>query len=192
MGLDMYLTAKRHFYDRDWVKDNTEREINRKIREMIPEIKNIDTGNLNYISVAVEVGYWRKANQIHMWFVDNIQDGDDNCREHYVDKDKLIELREICQTIIDKTKLIDGIITNGYKIAGITNGEVEKIPMTEAGRVIEDSTICKRLLPTTEGFFFGNQDYDDWYYEQIEETIRIIDRCLSLPEAYDFYYQSSW
>ena len=38
-----------------------------------------------------EVGYWRKANQIHKWFVDNVQDGVDDCGEYKVTKEQLIE-----------------------------------------------------------------------------------------------------
>ena len=29
-----------------------------------------------------EVAYWRKSNQIHRWFVDNVQDGIDDCEVH--------------------------------------------------------------------------------------------------------------
>jgi hypothetical protein len=39
-----------------------------------------------------QVGYWRKANQIHRWFVENVQDGVDNCGEYTVTREKLDEL----------------------------------------------------------------------------------------------------
>ena len=42
-----------------------------------------------------ETGYWRKANHIHQWFVENIQDGNDDCREYYVPRERLKELLEI-------------------------------------------------------------------------------------------------
>ena len=44
-----------------------------------------------------EVMYWRKANAIHKWFVDNVQGGEDDCREYPVSNDQLIELRDTCK-----------------------------------------------------------------------------------------------
>jgi hypothetical protein len=48
-------------------------------------------------SVEVTCAYWRKANQIHSWFVREVQGGEDNCGEYYVSSDKLIELLAICK-----------------------------------------------------------------------------------------------
>ena len=52
-------------------------------------------------------GYWRKANQIHGWFVENVQNGVDECKKTYVPKEKLIELKELCEDLLhtkDKQK----------------------------------------------------------------------------------------
>jgi hypothetical protein len=48
-----------------------------------------------------EVGYWRKANQIHKWFVDNCQNGIDECQMVVVKKENLEELLVICLDIIN-------------------------------------------------------------------------------------------
>ena len=40
---------------------------------------NLHDYNIGNIRTFVEIGYWRKSNQIHKWFVDNIQEGVDNC-----------------------------------------------------------------------------------------------------------------
>jgi hypothetical protein len=45
------------------------------------------------------VGYWRKANQIHKWFVDNVQKGNDDCKEYYVSEEKIKELYDLCTQI---------------------------------------------------------------------------------------------
>lgn len=50
----------------------------------------------------------------------------------------------------------------------------------------------QELLPTTSGFFFGSTDYNDWYFESLEETLKQIKRCLELPLDWDFEYESSW
>ena len=49
-----------------------------------------------------EVGYWRKANAIHKWFVDNVQDGIDDCRCHRpVTKEDLKTLADLCKGVLD-------------------------------------------------------------------------------------------
>lgn len=62
--------------------------------------------NFNRItSIKEEVGYWRKANAIHKWFVDNVQDGDDNCQSYEVSLDSLKTLRDLCQEVLDNPDL---------------------------------------------------------------------------------------
>lgn len=48
------------------------------------------------VSVSIICIYWRKANAVHAWFVDNCQGGTDDCGDHPVDIDKLIQLRSTC------------------------------------------------------------------------------------------------
>ena len=51
--------------------------------------------------IMEQVGYWRKANQIHNWFVENVQDGVDDCDYHReVTKEDLEELLDICHEIL--------------------------------------------------------------------------------------------
>lgn len=58
--------------------------------------------------------------------------------------------------------------------------------------VLIDRSKADQLLPTMSGFFFGGTDYDEFYFQDLEYTIKIIDNCLSLPESWEFEYQSSW
>lgn len=130
MGLDMYLYG---------VKDNY----------------NLVDYNIGKIGISVECGYWRKANHIHKWFVDNVQDGIDNCASYYVSQETLEKLKAVCLEVLkDKSKAPD-------------------------------------LLPTQSGFFFGPTEYDEYYFQDIEDTIEIIDKCLKLDFDY-FTYESSW
>lgn len=48
------------------------------------------------------------------------------------------------------------------------------------------------LLPTQEGFFFGDTGYGQWYLEGINETIEQLEKALKDPLQGQFYYQSSW
>ena len=114
MGLDMYLYGvKEKFNEHDY--------------------------NIGEVKECIEIGYWRKANAIHKWFVDNCQDCVDNCAIYYVDPKKLEELREICK------------------------------------EVLKDSSKASELLQTKSGFFLGSTEYDEWYFDDLKETIQIID-----------------
>ena len=59
--------------------------------------------NLGSAEVHLEVMYWRKSNQIHKWFVENVQDGVDNCAYYYVSMDDLKKLYDLINETL-KTK----------------------------------------------------------------------------------------
>ena len=56
--------------------------------------------------------------------------------------------------------------------------------------VLEDRSRADELLPTTSGFFFGSTQYDDWYFNKLEDTIRDITPILSDGDIKDgdLYY----
>ena len=147
MGLDMYLNAERYL----WNHEDGDKQISENIGQLVglPTDGKVKT-------ITVEAGYWRKSNQIHNWFVANVQEGKDECQETHVSRAQLTELREVCQKILDNNEL------------------------------------AEKLLPTASGFFFGGTEYDQWYFNDIEETIMIIDNALAMPEQWDFNYRSSW
>jgi hypothetical protein len=51
-----------------------------------------------------QIGYWRKANAIHKWFVDNTQDGNDNCQESDVSIEQILVLYNLCKKVIKNPK----------------------------------------------------------------------------------------
>ena len=58
--------------------------------------------------------------------------------------------------------------------------------------VVNDRSLAPDLLPTTEGFFFGDTDYNDWYFKQLENTERELNAMLE-KDDWDFMeYQASW
>lgn len=146
------------------------------------------------VSEIVErVGYWRKANHIHKWFVDNCQGGEDDCRDAYVSSSQLEELLDTCKKVRDNCPLVDGEVTNGYTFSS----EGERIPIKEAGKVMTNQEFAHSLLPTQSGFFFGNDEYNQWYMHDIESTIEIIEDLFKDSEdgktlSGDYYYRSSW
>lgn len=159
MGLDMYLSKKT--YVRQWSHKTPEEQFQVEVKKGNEPYEPILTNRVSYITE--EVGYWRKFNALHIWFVENVQDGRDECQESYVSEEKLEELRNTLQ-------------------------EVKKI--------YEEETPNKRnkleeLFPTSSGFFFGSTSYDDYYIEQVNETIELLENLLK-EEGGDYYYQSSW
>jgi hypothetical protein len=51
--------------------------------------------------------------------------------------------------------------------------------------------MASELLPSQSGFFFGNTEYDEYYFGDLIQTIEIIEDCLSDDDA-EFEYHSSW
>jgi hypothetical protein len=55
-----------------------------------------------------------------------------------------------------------------------------------------DNTKAEQLLSTQSGFFFGGTEYDEWYFNDIDNTIKILEDALSDENADDFTYRASW
>ena len=51
-----------------------------------------------------ELMYWRKANQIHNWFVKNCQNGVDDCERYAISVNDIIKLKELCEKILTMTE----------------------------------------------------------------------------------------
>lgn len=187
MGLDMYLytNSKRCKRQAEVLMDDIEKRI--------------------YAKSGIAI-YWRKANAIHKWFVDHVQDGEDDCKFYPVEVEQLLELHATCGKVLEASKLVKGKQFAGKKLV---DGEL--VSVYEDGMVIEDATVANELLPSQEGFFFGSQDYDEWYLADVRHTYDAITLMLAHvtkdPDdefgwSYvhedepdwrcEFYYHSSW
>jgi len=146
----MYLSKRT--YVRNWEHQKTE-ERHEVVVTKGGQPTKINPNKVTYI--IEEAGYWRKANQIHKWFVENVQNGVDNCGEYYVDSSDLKKLLELCK------------------------------------QVEADNSLAESLLPSASGFFFGGTEYDEWYFNDISNTIQILEEALE-DERGEYYYSSSW
>lgn len=151
MGLDMYLYNEE--YIGDWESQPAMMVKWGVVNSVIPAPDHMK-GNHHYY-IKNQVGYWRKANAIHAWFIHNCADDVDDCTDVYVPLEKLTELRDICLAII------------------------------------EEPDRAEFMLPTQVGFFFGSSEYNEWYMEQIEYTVQVIDYVLTLPYP-NIIYRASW
>ncbi len=171
MGLDMYLYKKTYVGSRWCV--------------VSPLIRGVRSERIAY--VIEEVGYWRKANQIHGWFVRNVQDGNDDCGEYSVDLAQLHQLLSLCETVLDSLRMQNGEVSIGF-ICGPNEPFHE---VFKDGKVVSDTVMAKRLLPTSSGPFFGSTNYDEYYRQDIEHTIEILREAVK-DDYGNYYYHSSW
>ena len=111
--------------------------------------------------ISETVGTWRKFNALHGWFVENCQNGEDDCKEYHVDKSQLVNLLGVLKQVQE-----DFDATGGIK--------------------------AHELFPTQGGFFFGDTSYDEWYFENVKETVVLLEELIQEEGDGDFYYQSSW
>jgi hypothetical protein len=176
----MYLHKKT--YVKNWSHMSAEELHEVTVKKNGIEVPQIKKDRIS--SIEESVAQWRKANHIHQWFVDNIQDGEDNCREYYVDRDQLKELVQACKDVKEsllkspKKKVQVECWKDGQKMYD----EVE---------VFEDTSVAEELLPTQPGFFFGGTEYDEWYVKSLDETIEMLEPLID-EEGGEFYYQASW
>lgn len=112
MGLDMYLYAKNYLSD----MQPEDKERAEEIEKLFPELADIKNKYGSAIkTITAEIGYWRKANAIHNWFVTNVQSGVDDCSSYYVSRDDLNKLRNLCETALNSRD-------KAYEILPTTSG----------------------------------------------------------------------
>jgi hypothetical protein len=153
----MYLAARRFVSGYNHSKEE-EQELFKTITEAVG-MQNTHDERFAYISI--NVAYWRKANHVHDWFVREVQNGEDDCGNYYVSREKLRELGELCQRVAERG----------------------------------DPEYAREHLPTASGFFFGGEEYDEYYFESTAWTAKRLAEVVDLPEGmdgFDFYYSSSW
>lgn len=169
MGLDMFLFKTRI---------NKEDEVECNIYDT-EESENIE-----------EVGYWRKANHIHKWFVDNVQNGIDECEEYVVSKEKLEQLLNVCETIDNMNHEFEDMEIE----VGANYSDGVRTPIMDTIKIIKDASVIDKLLPTKGGFFFGSTDYDEHYLKDVKDTINILKDVLNNTDFDEevISYHSSW
>ena len=163
MGLDMYLTA-RYYYGGKWKEPGMydgKKGHTLEIGGEFAERNKLTAGKVQ--EITEEVAYWRKANQIHNWFVTNVQGGNDNCQECWVSTDQLRVLVNICKE---------------------TLSALEKKDLKKAEKL---------LPPCSGFFFGDTKVDTPYYKQDIKDTITQIEKVLNENDKdCDFYYTSSW
>jgi hypothetical protein len=199
MGLDMYLYAEKYISQVDY--KNVRGEISRSVRlewqnvMMTADMYHLPSTEYAGGSVSKCVGYWRKANAIHGWFVRELAEGVDKCQRIEVSMADLLRLRDECvRALANRDQAIPGkeetITINGeaQNIAEVILNEWANQSMRTGVQVLDDDP-----LAPTEGFFFGGTERDEWYYNQLEQTVELINALRACDsDLYSYYYQASW
>ena len=137
------------------------------------------------------VASWDKANQIHAWFVNNIQNGVDNNSYYFVTEDDLLDLKEICEKVIKLNPYM--LDKDSYLLYYSVNGLIEKGIITKE-QYAKLETKLNKILPTKDGFFFGPTDYTLSYFLNVKETLEMLTKTLDNAnfENEVYLYHSSW
>ena len=182
MGLDMYLSKKT--YVKQWSHNKPEEQFEVSVKRGGEPFEKIEPTRVSY--VTEELMYWRKANQIHGWFVHNTQEVVEEVK-YYVTKEDLQNLLDVCKQVLDviaKSKMKTVQVRSGWSGGEETYSDVETFDC-------EDE--IRELLPPTEGFFYGSYEIDEWYKNNIEETAAFLEKELPKCDEYDeFEYYASW
>lgn len=135
MGLDMFLYGANYKYDRE-----------------------SGAGEITF----KEVAYWRKQNAIHNWFVENVQDGTDNCAMYGLDESHLKELLIACNKVLKNPTV---------------ENAMEILP-TKDGFFFGGTDL--------------NDDFEmEYYLDGLKSTVEVIREILQKNYDY-YVYQSSW
>ena len=153
-----------YLFRRTYVKNWGHLPEKHKIKVKLNGKKHPFIDPLKIMFITEELANWSKANQIHKWFVENCQKGNDDCREYQVLVSELMKLLTLCEMIKSDNKL------------------------------------AKQLLPTQDGFFFGDINYGEFYFKNIDYTIEVLESIHIQNEKEvkakyynsEYYYQSIW
>lgn len=157
MGLDMYFTARQFLSEFD--------DADKEMKTNVSALSKGIASEWDVEEVTYEVGYWRKANAIHNWFVQNVQDGEDDCKSYHVSHDSILELyNTVIEVLEDHSK-------------------AEDLLPPQSGFFFGNTSI--------DEWYFSDLEHTKKILEPIVERIQDDDKVKELYD-YSFYYQSSW
>lgn len=148
MGLDMYL----------YKTSDDQRE------DFEPDPNKDWMGEYQAYCSRHQYAYWRKANAVHKWFVDHVQDGEDDGGEYPVSRQQLISLHECVDTLLRQR----------------AEDEDKALALAE------------RILPPQRGFFFGSTEIDEGYWEDVAYTEKTLREILADENVSGAYYCAEW
>lgn len=164
MGLDMYLGVREYVSTREWKNNESGDFVSVPVKAGVDILKS--TGLDKYASkdgYGVDVS----ATAIYWRKVNSIHQWFvDNCGNGEDNCQEMYVSDEKLRELLD-------VVTTVLKS--------------------KNEAVAQEMLPTQSGFFFGSQDYDEYYWGDLEYTKKELERILALgTDSVSFYYQASW
>ena len=122
------------------------------LKEKFPDVETFENSNL-FEQIEDFSYYWRKANHIHAFFVNNVQAGDDDQGMYEVTEEHLLHLKSLLESAIST---------------------YDSVELSEE----EKNEELEEILPCQEGFFFGDTSYDEYYHEDNKGTLEYVNLVL--------------
>lgn len=166
MGLDMYLEAE-IYIGAGKLNGAVEKADGSKV-----DLPDIPISYLKY-----DVAYWRKAYAIQSWIFDHVGDID-NGGCVYVPTEDLKELLGVAVKVLAPYELF----LQEQKNKNPNALEFYKKAVA----------VAKKLLPDLDDPDYA---YEEWYFEQIKNTVEQLDKVLKLCEQFpdiSIYYTANW
>lgn len=182
MGLDMYLSKRT--YVKQWEHTPAEEQFEVTVKRGGQPYEGIQSNRISYVTESIM--YWRKANQIHGFFVNNCQEIEQDVKYDVTTAD-LMTLRDLCVQVLEvlnksEKKVVQ--VRSGWSGGEEVYSDVETYDCEDE---ISD------LLPPSQGFFFGSYEIDDYYKQDVQETLDFLEKELPNCGEYDeFEYYASW
>ena len=163
MGLDMYLYLSKYESVGRWVEDAENKAKNFYPEELKKFAEDIFEHNFMSKSTEYRIGYWRKANAIHKFFVDTCADGEDDCREIYVNTDVLEDLLNRCKTVLED------------------HSKARELLPTEDGFFFGSTDY--------DEWYFEDLEYTR---DLIDKVLQFIEEQRKAKNCYEVFYKASW
>ena len=196
MGLDMYLYARKHEYASSYYKTKKTKltpaypadivkvfpEFSQESVDALPEDeRSFRDRRAVKRNTYYEIGYWRKANQVHNFFVQKCGDGVDECQEIYVEKDQLKELKENCEYVLqNKDRAAEVLPTQSGFFFGSTS--YDEYYYEDIRHTLD---VVNKALALIENDKTG--DYDIIYQASWQDKIKLKNQVNTLKKYLLFY-----
>lgn len=154
--------------------------------EVVHQTENTEKGRTVTERRDEELAYFRKVNFIQKFFEDKYEIPD--AESVPITKEDLQELADLCERVMDKFEEWDG-----------AKEALDSDDYIEPPKHIQD--YAAELLPTCDGFFFGSTDYDNWYFNDVKDTMNTIRELIQEVEDtyevedadnYQLFYRAWW
>ena len=154
----MYLYARKSISSIEWEPKTYNKKMNADFTILTSLVGATDwvynPEDLAFASVSIQVGYWRKVNAVHNWFIQELANGVDECQPIYVPRSSLIDLKNACEIVLRDHSQADAILPTG---SGFFFGSTEYDEWYFYGLEKTVKIVTKLIEDVPEGWAFEYQ-----------------------------------